>query len=145
VRYNVPVDSETRLVTDFVNLKIKLTQSFRSAHKCKMYVRMFIGVSARTYMIICVCIIFLKKKSFYWWRTLTAKKAKEDEEEHAIPISATFFSYDKSKANSVGGANCVYNLRPDSISAIFGRIQLSCFCTLAELADSELREPSVIT
>jgi hypothetical protein len=30
---DVPVDSETLLVTDFVNLKIRLTQSFRGAHK----------------------------------------------------------------------------------------------------------------
>jgi hypothetical protein len=30
---DVPVDSETLLVTDFVNPKIKLTQSFRGAHK----------------------------------------------------------------------------------------------------------------
>jgi hypothetical protein len=33
-----PVDSETLLVTDFVNLKIKPTQSFRGAHKGSVYV-----------------------------------------------------------------------------------------------------------
>jgi hypothetical protein len=30
---DVPVDSETLLVTDFVNLKIKSAQSFRGAHR----------------------------------------------------------------------------------------------------------------
>jgi hypothetical protein len=30
---DVPVDSETLLVTDFVNLKIKPTQSFGGAHR----------------------------------------------------------------------------------------------------------------
>jgi hypothetical protein len=38
VRGDVPVDSETLLVTDFVNLKIKPTQSFRGAHKGSVYV-----------------------------------------------------------------------------------------------------------
>jgi hypothetical protein len=55
------IDSETLLVTDFVNLKIKLTQSFRGAHKDKVCVRVFIGVSGRTYMNICVFTVFLKK------------------------------------------------------------------------------------
>jgi hypothetical protein len=30
---DVPVDSETLLVTGFMNLKIKLAQSFKSAHR----------------------------------------------------------------------------------------------------------------
>jgi hypothetical protein len=58
---DVPVDRETLLVTDFVNLKIKPTQSFKGAHKGRVCVFMFIGVSARTYMSICVYIVFLKK------------------------------------------------------------------------------------
>jgi hypothetical protein len=45
-----PVDSETLLVTDFVNLKIKLTQSFTGAHRDRMCMHVFIGVSARTCM-----------------------------------------------------------------------------------------------
>jgi hypothetical protein len=57
---NVPVNSEVFLVIDFVNLKIKPTQSFRYVHRGRMYVYMFIGVSARMCMSICVCIIFLK-------------------------------------------------------------------------------------
>jgi hypothetical protein len=51
-----PVDNESLLVTDFINLKIKSTQSFRGAHKGKIYVRVFIVVSARTYINICVCV-----------------------------------------------------------------------------------------
>jgi hypothetical protein len=59
---DVPVDSETLLMTDFVNLKIKPTQSFGGAHRGRMCVRVFIGVSARTCMSICVCTVFLKKR-----------------------------------------------------------------------------------
>jgi hypothetical protein len=55
------VDSEAILMTDFVNLKIKLTQSFRGAHRGSMCVYMFIGVDARTCMSIYVCTVFLKK------------------------------------------------------------------------------------
>jgi hypothetical protein len=54
------IDSEMFL-TDFMNLKIKLTQSFGGAHKGRMCVRVFIGVNARTCMSIYVCIVFLKK------------------------------------------------------------------------------------
>jgi hypothetical protein len=59
---DVPVDSKVLLVTDFVNLKIKPTQSFEGAHMGRVCVRVFIGVSARTCMSICVCTVFLKKK-----------------------------------------------------------------------------------
>jgi hypothetical protein len=58
---DVPVDSEALLVTDFVNLKIKPAQSFGCAHKGRMCVRVFIGVSGRTCMSIYVCTVFLKK------------------------------------------------------------------------------------
>jgi hypothetical protein len=54
------IDSEMFL-TDFMNLKIKLTQSFGGAHKGRMCVRVFIGVNARTCMSIYVCTVFLKK------------------------------------------------------------------------------------
>jgi hypothetical protein len=53
------IDSETLLVllvTDFVNLKIKSVQSFKCAHKNKIYVRIFILVSAHKYLhLYCVC------------------------------------------------------------------------------------------
>jgi hypothetical protein len=58
---DVSIDSKTLLVTDFVNLNIKPTQSFRGAHRGKVCVRMFICVSARTCMSICTCTVFLKK------------------------------------------------------------------------------------
>jgi hypothetical protein len=35
---DVPVDSETLLMTDFVNLKIKPAQSFKNAHRDRMCV-----------------------------------------------------------------------------------------------------------
>jgi hypothetical protein len=58
---DVPIDSELLLVTDFVNLKIKLAQSFRGAHRGMMCMCVFIGVSARTCMSIYICTVFLKK------------------------------------------------------------------------------------
>jgi hypothetical protein len=60
---NIPVDSETLLVTDFVNLKIKPAQSFRGAHKDRVCVHVFIEVSTRTCMSIYICNVFLKKSS----------------------------------------------------------------------------------
>jgi hypothetical protein len=59
---DVFVNSETLLVTDFVNLKIKLAQSFRGAHMDRLCVHVFIEVSAHTCISICVYIVFLKKK-----------------------------------------------------------------------------------
>jgi hypothetical protein len=50
------------LVTDFVNLKIKLAQFFKYAHRNKMCIYMFIGVSTHTYINSYVCTVFLKKK-----------------------------------------------------------------------------------
>jgi hypothetical protein len=58
---DIPVDTEALLVTDFVNLKIKPTQYFGCAHRGRVYVRVFIGVSAHMCMSICVYIVFLKK------------------------------------------------------------------------------------
>jgi hypothetical protein len=57
---DVSVDSETLLVTEFMNLKIKPDQSFRGAHRGGVCVYVFIGVSAHTYMNIYVCTVFLK-------------------------------------------------------------------------------------
>jgi hypothetical protein len=61
VRGDVPVDSDVLLVTDFENLKIKLAQSFKNAHRDRMYVYVFIGMSDHTCINICVYNIFLKK------------------------------------------------------------------------------------
>jgi hypothetical protein len=48
-------------MTDFVNLKIKLSQSFEGAHKVKVCIRVFIEVSTHMYISIYVCTVFLKK------------------------------------------------------------------------------------
>jgi hypothetical protein len=45
-----PVDSETLLMTDFVNLNIKPAQSFKCAHRGRVCIREFIKVSVYTYM-----------------------------------------------------------------------------------------------
>jgi hypothetical protein len=45
-----------------MNLKIKPTQSFGGAHRGRVCVCVFIGMSARTCMSIYVCTVFLKKK-----------------------------------------------------------------------------------
>jgi hypothetical protein len=44
-RRDVPIDNETFLVNDFVNLKIKSVQSFRCTHKSMIYVHVFRYVS----------------------------------------------------------------------------------------------------
>jgi hypothetical protein len=59
---DVSIDGELFLVTDFVNLKIKLAQSFRCAHKNKICICIFIWVSVHTYMNSYVYTVFLKKK-----------------------------------------------------------------------------------
>jgi hypothetical protein len=58
---DISVDSDTLLMTDFVNLKIKPAQSFIGAHRSRVCMRVFIGVSVRTCMNICVSTVFLKK------------------------------------------------------------------------------------
>jgi hypothetical protein len=57
-----PVDSETFLLTDFVNLKIKLIQSFGCTYRGRVYIYMFIGMSAHTYISNYICNMFLKKE-----------------------------------------------------------------------------------
>jgi hypothetical protein len=61
VEGDVPIDSETLLVIDFVNL-IKPAQSFRGAHRGRVCVRVLTGVSAHTFISIYVCTVFLKKE-----------------------------------------------------------------------------------
>jgi hypothetical protein len=50
VEGNVPVDSESLLVTDFVNLKIKPVQSFGCAHRDRVCVRVYIHMSECSYV-----------------------------------------------------------------------------------------------
>jgi hypothetical protein len=61
MRGDLPIDSEALLMTDFVNLKIKSAQSFRDAHRDRMCVHVFIGVSTHMCMSTYVCTVFLKK------------------------------------------------------------------------------------
>jgi hypothetical protein len=56
-----PVDGETFLMPDFMNLKIKSAQSFRNAHRDMMYVCIFIEVSTHTCMNTYIYTMFLKK------------------------------------------------------------------------------------
>jgi hypothetical protein len=60
---DVSVDSDTLLVTvtDFVNLKIKSTQSFRGGYMGRICVYVFIQMSIHIYIYIsiCICIVFL--------------------------------------------------------------------------------------
>jgi hypothetical protein len=46
VRDNIPIDSEILLVTDFVNLKIKPSQSFKVVYRVRIYTRILIEMSA---------------------------------------------------------------------------------------------------
>jgi hypothetical protein len=58
---DVPIDSETLLLSDFINLKIKLTQSFRCVQRDRVCVRVFIEVSDHMYMSIYIYTVFIKK------------------------------------------------------------------------------------
>jgi hypothetical protein len=59
---DVLVDSETLLVTDFVNLKIKPTQSFRGNHRDRVYV--CVHMNERSYVYEYLCIMFFLKKNY---------------------------------------------------------------------------------
>jgi hypothetical protein len=59
---DVLIDSKMLLVIDFMNLKIKPTQFVRGAHRDRICVCVFIWVSDRTCMSICVCTVFPKKE-----------------------------------------------------------------------------------
>jgi hypothetical protein len=59
VKDDVPVDSETLLITEFVNLKIKSTQSFECVYRDKVFMR----ESTHTCMSIYVCAVFFEEKT----------------------------------------------------------------------------------
>jgi hypothetical protein len=52
---DVPVDSETLLMTDFVNLKIKPGQSFGGAHRSRVYVCVYRGEYPYIYEYLLLC------------------------------------------------------------------------------------------
>jgi hypothetical protein len=55
---DIIIDSNTLLVTDFMNLKIKPTQFFKGTHRDMMYMYIFIEVSDHLYFIYT---LFIKK------------------------------------------------------------------------------------
>jgi hypothetical protein len=59
---DVPIDNETLLVIDFVNLKIKPAQSFRCVRRDMVHVHVFIKISNYTSISIYVCTVFKKRK-----------------------------------------------------------------------------------
>jgi hypothetical protein len=61
VEDDIPINSDAFLVTDFVNIKINLCQFFKCAHRNRVCMRVFIGVSARIF----IFIVFLKKETNY--------------------------------------------------------------------------------
>jgi hypothetical protein len=84
VKDDVPVNSESFFVTDFMNLKIKPAQSFRCAHKDRVCLCVFIRVSARTCIRICICTVFLKKNSAIQQRyNEHTEHCKEEKNKHA--------------------------------------------------------------
>jgi hypothetical protein len=56
---DVPVDSETLLETEFVNLKIKSSRSFRCAHRGRVYVCVHRNEYSYVYKYLCFT-VFLK-------------------------------------------------------------------------------------
>jgi hypothetical protein len=56
----VPVDSEALLVIDFVNLKIKLTQSFGGAHRGRVCVCVDMGEYSYVYKYLCLYCVLKK-------------------------------------------------------------------------------------
>jgi hypothetical protein len=68
-------------MTDFMNLKIKPTQSFRCVHIDKMYVSIFIKINIHTYMRECVYTMFIKKRKI--------RDAAGARETHTIRVAQT--------------------------------------------------------
>jgi hypothetical protein len=58
---DVPVDSETLLMTDFVNLKIKSAQSFGCAHRGSVCVCVHRGECSYVYEYLCLYCVSKKK------------------------------------------------------------------------------------
>jgi hypothetical protein len=61
----VPIDSETFLMTNLINLKIKPAQSFKFTHRNRIYVYVFIRVSAHIYIHIYkyLCLYCINKRT----------------------------------------------------------------------------------
>jgi hypothetical protein len=59
---DVPVDSNALLMIDFMNLKIKLTQSFKYTHKDRVCMYIFIKMNTHTCISIYIYTMLFKKK-----------------------------------------------------------------------------------
>jgi hypothetical protein len=68
---DVSIDNETFLMTDFVNLKIKPTQSFGGVHRDRMHVHIL--MSARTCMSIYVYSVSKKRNACVKYRFFHVK------------------------------------------------------------------------
>jgi hypothetical protein len=55
---DVPINSETFLITDFINLKIKSAQSFRGVYRDRVCMHVFIEINTYICMSIYIYIIF---------------------------------------------------------------------------------------
>jgi hypothetical protein len=60
---DVTVDNDALLMTEFMNLKIKLAQSFKSAHRDMMYMYRFIEINAHIYKYL--YLYYVSKKLHY--------------------------------------------------------------------------------
>jgi hypothetical protein len=57
-----PVNNETLLMTDFVNLKIRTAQSFRCAHNSRVCVHIFIRMNDHIYIYKYLCLYCVSQK-----------------------------------------------------------------------------------
>jgi hypothetical protein len=61
MRCDVPIDNEILLVIEFLNLKIRSSQSFKIIHKSMVCVHVFIRISTHTYIKYTFILYFSKK------------------------------------------------------------------------------------
>jgi hypothetical protein len=64
---NPRFDNDALLVTNFINLKIKSAQSFRYAHKVRVYIHVSIRMSASACMSIYIYTMFLNKNTIIYF------------------------------------------------------------------------------
>jgi hypothetical protein len=117
------INSETLLVTEFVNFKIKLTQSFEGIRRGRICICIFIGVSAHTYISICVYIMFLKNPKCKYKKTSVTgthriEKPSRNRDENIIHTECTIHPHPC--APHKAGVR-IYSPTPRSITWLTGR------------------------
>jgi hypothetical protein len=110
VECDVLIDSETFLMTDFMNLNIKSTQSFKNVHKNRVYIYIFIRISDHTYINIYIYTIFLKK----YWSTQEPRRRKV---KNIIPQHAT--PHDLSCSSAQAQTRLTFRFFPQSFFFLF--------------------------